>query len=76
MRFNKLLPALFLAVSFMCPVHAEVLTDEVLKSFQRPAEIPYPEDNAHTDEKYELGRMLFFDPRLFWVQLDFMCKLP
>lgn len=26
--------------------------------------IPFPQDNAYSDEKKELGKMLFFDPRL------------
>jgi len=33
-------------------------------AYQRPTSIPYPDDNPYTEAKAELGRMLFFDPRL------------
>jgi cytochrome c peroxidase len=32
--------------------------------YVRPADVPYPEDNAYTADRELLGRMLFFDPRL------------
>jgi cytochrome c peroxidase len=32
--------------------------------YKRPAEIPHPESNSYSKERYELGRVLFFDPRL------------
>ena len=32
--------------------------------YARPTEVPFPEDNLFTPEKADLGRMLFFDPRL------------
>jgi len=32
--------------------------------YRRPAAIPYPDQNPHSAEKAELGRMLFFDPIL------------
>ena len=32
--------------------------------YTRPADVPYPEDNAYTGDRELLGRMLFFDPRL------------
>jgi cytochrome c peroxidase len=32
--------------------------------YTRPEHIPYPEDNALSDARVELGRALFFDPRL------------
>jgi cytochrome c peroxidase len=34
------------------------------KEYVRPAEVPFPEDNPYTAAKAELGRTLFFDPRL------------
>ena len=37
---------------------------ELIEQYQRPSEIPFPEDNAYSDAKADLGRMLFFDPRL------------
>jgi len=37
----------------------------VLKAaYQRPASIPFPEDNPFTEAKAKLGQMLYFDPRL------------
>ena len=47
-----------------------VLTHDVVpvrpspKSYVRPAAIPFPSDNRHTPARDELGRNLFFDPRL------------
>ncbi len=32
--------------------------------YQRPSEIPFPEDNPYSEAKSKLGRMLFFDPIL------------
>ncbi len=37
---------------------------ELKLSFSRPKDIPFPADNAFTQEKFELGKKLFFDPRL------------
>ncbi len=34
------------------------------EAFQRPATIPFPENNPYTAEKAALGKALFFDPRL------------
>jgi cytochrome c peroxidase len=34
------------------------------KLYERPAEIPFPADNPYTPAKAELGKTLFFDPRL------------
>jgi cytochrome c peroxidase len=36
----------------------------LLADFVRPDSIPHPTDNAYTDARAELGKMLFFDPRL------------
>lgn len=33
-------------------------------SYQRPASIPFPEDNPFTEAKAKLGQALYFDPRL------------
>jgi cytochrome c peroxidase len=35
-----------------------------LADYQRPAALPFPADNTHTVEREELGKALFFDPRL------------
>ena len=32
--------------------------------YRRPGEIPFPDDNPYSKTKSELGKMLFFDPRL------------
>jgi cytochrome c peroxidase len=34
------------------------------KGFERPAVIPFPANNQHTQAREELGKSLFFDPRL------------
>lgn len=34
------------------------------KEFRRPEGIPYPKDNRYTRARAELGKVLFFDPRL------------
>lgn len=41
------------------------IPDEPLKAkYKRPERIPFPEDNPYSDAKAELGKKLFFDPRL------------
>lgn len=37
---------------------------EWMSKYVRPASIPYPDDNRYTQEREDLGRTLFFDPRL------------
>lgn len=32
--------------------------------YERPADIPFPDENSYSKAKAELGKMLFFDPRL------------
>jgi cytochrome c peroxidase len=34
------------------------------ESYRRPAEVPYPATNAYSKARHELGKLLFFDPRL------------
>ncbi|MFK7873826.1 MAG: cytochrome-c peroxidase [Oligoflexales bacterium] len=34
------------------------------KDYQRPSSIPHPADNKYTTEREDLGKTLFFDPRL------------
>ncbi|MBL4759287.1 MAG: c-type cytochrome [Mariprofundaceae bacterium] len=41
---------------------AELAT--VKAKYERPASIPFPEENEYSDAKNELGKSLFFDPRL------------
>lgn len=38
--------------------------DEWKKEYTRPAQVPFPADNPYTASKADLGRPLFFDPRL------------
>ena len=49
-----------LNLSNIDPARLQALKDE----YRRPSEIPFPEENPYTEEKSELGKMLFFDPRL------------
>lgn len=46
----------------------EAAADDPLRSalaeYARPDSIPFPAENAYTDEREALGKMLFFDPRL------------
>lgn len=64
-----MLKKLLFVFSFVNLHALSVLAEEVnmsaLKSeYVRPKEIPYLEDNPYTKEKEDLGRLLFFDPRL------------
>ncbi len=38
--------------------------EEMKGAYRRPGEIPFPEENPYSSAKAELGKMLFFDPRL------------
>ena len=38
--------------------------DAIRQSYTRPAEVPYPSENRWSEAREELGRTLFFDPRL------------
>jgi cytochrome c peroxidase len=44
--------------------HAEPDLAAMKAKYQRPAEVPFPDDNAYSPAKAELGQKLFFDPRL------------
>ncbi|MDZ4263386.1 MAG: cytochrome-c peroxidase, partial [Pseudomonadota bacterium] len=39
-------------------------SEEDIAKFLRPAAVPQPADNMMTPERVELGKLLFFDPRL------------
>src|SRR3954454_9151898 len=43
---------------------AAVSPSEVRKTYVRPDEIPFPGANPYTPEKADVGKVLFFDPRL------------
>lgn len=69
LNFSIIGTLLFLACSSLFAGEDEYgLTKEDLKelksSYQKPKEIPFPKNNEYTHEKYELGKKLFFDPRL------------
>lgn len=55
MKLQILIGTLFLTVTTTCPV----LAQEAL-----PLKAPVPKDNPMTKEKIELGKQLYFDPRL------------
>lgn len=43
---------------------ARALSRPFLAQYSRPADVPFPKDNAYTPAREKLGRTLFFDPRL------------
>lgn len=60
--FSGITSAIAITVaSFSYQAVAEV---DYRENYHRPSEIPFPEENPYTAEKAELGKMLFFDPRL------------
>ena len=66
-RQLKLAAAGLLAAGLSVAANAAPATPDMatLKArYARPNQIPYPANNAYTDAKRDLGRMLFFDPRL------------
>jgi cytochrome c peroxidase len=57
--------AFFLVISFSNFNYAQGNSPSELKeAFFRPIQIPYPKDNLYSKAKEDLGRMLFFDPRV------------
>lgn len=63
---NKFASALALAAIAFGTTGALAQTPlaELKKEYERPTETPFPEDNLYTDHKAELGKKLFFEPRL------------
>ncbi len=57
-RIASTATALLILTLFISIANADVT------SYLRPTEVPAPEDNKVTKERVELGKMLFFDPRL------------
>jgi cytochrome c peroxidase len=53
-----------IALSFASPSRAAETIDQMKAHYVRPTSIPFPADDPYSDAKYELGRKLFFDPRL------------
>jgi cytochrome c peroxidase len=56
--------ALLLCVGGTIFAAGEAGLHSLRQKYQRPAAIPYPEDNPYSHAKYVLGRTLFFDPIL------------
>lgn len=56
----------FFLIIFMgiAPANDHAYIDELKNKYNRPKEVPFPKDNLFTKEKAELGKKLFFDPRL------------
>ena len=42
----------------------EVALLEVKAKYRRPSKIPFPEENPYSKARWDLGKALFFDPRL------------
>ena len=67
---HRLLPALALLVTALAPTTQAQMSDtdvlNVAKNIFQPVptSVPTVKDNAYSDAKSELGKMLFFDPRL------------
>ncbi|MCC8438529.1 c-type cytochrome [Brevibacillus sp. M2.1A] len=59
-------------------VKVEVIDKELKVQFGALGEVPVPEDNPMTEGKIELGKMLYFDPRLSGnnVQSCISCHAP
>ena len=70
--FSAIVAALAASVSHAAPVvmdtDSQAITLEAghpsLQKWKLPATPPHPEDNAPTPQRVELGKKLFFDPRL------------
>lgn len=45
-------------------VISKTALDKLRADFVRPKDIPYPDDNPYSKEKSDLGKKLYFDPRL------------
>jgi cytochrome c peroxidase len=55
------------------PPHAAGADDRSMHlyfaNYERPKAVPYPKDNPYSKDKYELGKMLFFDTRISASQI-------
>lgn len=71
-RFSILCFAALFLLSPWASAAAEALDAEALAAlkakYRRPQEIPFPASNPLTEEKRQLGELLFFDPRLSRAQ--------
>lgn len=62
-RMATMALGLLLILSFRSTM-ATPVDHHLLEKYKRPITVPYPDDNPTTAEKQELGKTLFFDPRL------------
>lgn len=62
-----IMSGLVLACSSMGPKDPEM--KKMMAEYQRPKSIPYPDNNKYTKAREELGKMLFFEPRLSGSQV-------
>lgn len=63
MMMNSICKYLFLGFTLMIALSAQAATKKV-DPYLRPIPAPYPADNVPTADRVELGKNLFFDPRL------------
>ena len=62
---TRLMAALLAAISLVVPATADELRDKAAQFLKPlPSTVPSVKDNKITPEKIELGKALFFDPRL------------
>ena len=70
---NKFVPyvaTLMVSLAAILPVRADDLLQPAQQTFKPiPSVVPAVKNNAVTHEKIELGKMLFFDPRLSASQI-------
>lgn len=64
MRFTTLASTLAIAVSLAAPALADLREDALYMLKPLPSTVPAVVDNPITPEKIELGKALFFDPRM------------
>lgn len=68
-RITALIAGVILGAAVMVPSMAVAEpgpsnVKEMRALYKRPSSIPHPDTNLYTDAKMELGKQLFFDPRL------------
>lgn len=67
-RVCLLVSSALIAISLVSSLVAAPLfgasAESYIAAYKRPKDIPFPKDNAYSRDRKELGRALFFDPRL------------
>jgi len=64
LRFLIILATILVALSYASDANSDDVTIVNKVDYVRPLEIPFPDDNLFSLRKAELGKKLFFDPRL------------